>query len=125
MSSNEFADRLRTAVARHIGPPGTIYDLQRLTGGANKTTWSFDAEVEGTRRPFILQLASLAAAQMQDPLAEVAPHLTAEEDALLMIAAVKAGVPAPRVRAILEDDDGLGPGYVTERVAGENTARKK
>ena len=40
----------------------------------------------------------------------------------LMIAAVKAGVPAPRVRAILKPDDGLGPGYVTERVAGERLA---
>ena len=36
-----------------------------------------------------------------------------------MIEAVKAGVLAPRVRAILEPVDGLGPGYVTERVPGE------
>ncbi len=119
MGDGDFESRLHAAIARHVGPPGTIYDLQRLTGGANKTTWSFDAEVEGARRPFILQLASIGAVQMQDPLAGVAPHLTAEEDARLMIAAVKAGVPAPRVRAILEPADGLGPGYVTERVAGE------
>ena len=52
------------------------------------------------------------------------PHLTADEDARLMIAAVKAGVPAPKVRAILEDDDGLGPGYITEFVAGETLATK-
>ncbi|MBZ4217691.1 hypothetical protein, partial [Klebsiella aerogenes] len=29
------------------------------------------------------------------------------------------GVPAPKVRAILEPPDGLGRGYVTERVDGE------
>ncbi len=119
MTSDDFASKLQAAVARHIGNPGTIHDLNRLTGGANKTTWSFDAEVDGARRPFILQLSSIGAAQQQSALAGIAPHLTADEDARLMIAAVKAGVPAPRVRAILEPADGLGSGYVTERVAGE------
>ena len=52
------------------------------------------------------------------------PRVTADEDARLMIAAVAAGVPAPKVRAILDDADGLGPGYVTEFVAGETLATK-
>src|SRR5260370_31048149 len=124
MSNNDFADVLRIAVARHIGPPGTIHDLQRLTGGANKTTWSFDAEVNGARRPFILQIASTRVIDESDPIAAVSPHLTAEEDARLMIAAVKAKVPAPKVRAILDPGDGLGNGYVTERVAGETLATR-
>src|SRR5258705_13473867 len=108
MSSNEFADRLRICVARHVGASGTIHDLQRLTGGANKTTWSFDADIAKTREEFILQLASPRANDESNPLAGVSPHLIAEEDARLMIAAVKAGVPAPRVRAILKPDDSLG-----------------
>ena len=124
MSSEDFAARLQAAIARHVGAPGTIHDLQRLTGGANKTTWSFDADVAGARAQFILQLSSARANDESNPLAGVSPHLTAEEDARLMIAAVKGGVPAPRVRAILKDDDGLGPGYVTERVAGETLATK-
>ena len=49
MSSADFAARLQAAIARHVGVPGTIHDLQRLTGGANKTTWSFDADVTGAR----------------------------------------------------------------------------
>ena len=102
MSSEDFAARLQAAIARHVGAPGTIHDLQRLTGGANKTTWSFDADVAGTRAQFILQLASPRANDESNPLAGVSPHLIAEEDARLMIAAVKAGVPAPRVRAILQ-----------------------
>ncbi len=115
MSANDFAGRLQAAIMRHIGPPGTLHDLQRLTGGANRTTWSFDAEIEGQRQPFILQLGI----EMEDPVADLAPHLNAGQDARIMIAAVRAGVPAPRVRAILEPSDGLGEGYVTERVAGE------
>jgi aminoglycoside phosphotransferase (APT) family kinase protein len=124
MSSEDFIAQLQAAVARHIGKPGTIHDLQRLTGGANKTTWSFDADVAGERAQFILQLASARANDADNPLAGVSPHLIADEDARLMIAAVKAGVPAPRVRAILQPDDGLGGGYVTERVAGETLATK-
>ena len=124
MSSEDFLAHLQAAVARHIGSQGTIHDLQRLTGGANKTTWSFDADVAGERAQFILQLASARANDADNPLAGVSPHLTADEDARLMIAAVKAGVPAPRVRAILQPDDGLGGGYVTERVAGETLATK-
>lgn len=119
MSGDEFASQLGAAVRRHIGAPGTIHDLRQLTGGANKTTWSFDAEVDGARRPFILQLSSMSVPDKDDPVLGLSPRLTAEEDAHVMIAAVKTGVPAPRVRAILEPSDGLGAGYVTERVEGE------
>ena len=119
MSNDDFASRLNAAVARHIGKPGVVHDLKRLTGGANKTTWSFDAEVGSGRGEFILQLSSAASTEVPNPLADITPHITADEDARLMIAAVNAGVPAPKVRAILETADGLGPGYVTERVAGE------
>src|ERR1700728_4556161 len=89
MSSTDFAARLQAAIARHVGVPGTIHDLQRLTGGANKTTWSFDADVSGARAEFILQLASPRANDESNPLAGVSPHLIADEDARLMIAAVK------------------------------------
>lgn len=119
MSSGDFAARLERAVARHIGRPGTVHDLGQLTGGANKTTWSFDAEIGGARCPFILQMSSTRSTPVPAEIADLTPHLEADQDARVMIAAVKAGVPAPRVRAIFDDADGLGPGYVTERVEGE------
>ncbi len=120
MSSEDFAARLQRAVVRHIGAPGTLHELRRLTGGAMRSTWSFEAEVEGARRPFILQVAIADAAERPDPIAEMAPRLTAEQDARLMLAATGAGVPAPRVCAVLDRGDGLGPGHITERVAGES-----
>lgn len=119
MSSADFETRLQAAVARRVGAPGVILNLQHLTGGANKTTWSFDAQIGDRREEFIVQLSSAGAQEAPNPLADVAPHITADQDARVMIAAVATGVPAPRVRAIFEASDGLGPGYVTERVAGE------
>jgi aminoglycoside phosphotransferase (APT) family kinase protein len=62
---------------------------------------------------------------VHDPTAHISSaHLPADEDARIMIAAVKAGVPAPRVRAILTPADAIGAGYVTERVEGEVLGRR-
>jgi aminoglycoside phosphotransferase (APT) family kinase protein len=112
---DEFADRLRQAVIRHIGPPGTLHRLQRLTGGANRTTWSFDADVEGRRQEFILQLTT----DVTDPVGNLTAQLSSEQCARLMMAAAAGGVPAPPVRAIMKAADHLGDGCITERVAGE------
>lgn len=119
-----FADRLQAAIARHLGAPGTLHHLTRLTGGATKTTWAFDAEIGDRREAFILQATDVGTSPVADPLAGLTPRLTADEDARVMIAAVAGGVPAPKVRAVLDAGDGLGPGYVTERVAGETLGTK-
>ena len=119
MNRDDFAQRLATAVARHIGTPGTIHDLQRLTGGAIKTTWSFAADIGGAHQRLIVQLSNGIVSEAPDSSAEGPNWASTEKDARVMMAAVKAGVPAPRVRAILDEADGLGPGYITEWVAGE------
>ena len=116
---DSFASLLRAAVARHLGAPGTLHDLQRLTGGATKATWSFDAECGGTRMPLIMQTTNAGAASIPAAIDGLTPHLTAEEDAQVMRAAERVGVPAPHVHALLEPADGLGHGYITGRVPGE------
>jgi aminoglycoside phosphotransferase (APT) family kinase protein len=115
-TADDFPARLDAALARHTGKSAKVYDLQRLTGGANRTTMSFDTvDALGTRRQFILQLGS----QTFLPVAGIVPQINPGEQARLMMAAARAGAPAPRVVAILEPGDGLGEGYITERVAGE------
>jgi len=115
MSNDEIASRLQAVIARYLGPPGTIHDLRALTGGANRSTWSFDAEAAGARHRLIMQHGGVT----EDLATGLVPQLEPEQDAQLMIVASEIGVPAPKVRAILEPGDDLGRGYVTERVDGE------
>ncbi len=115
MSNDDIASRLPAVIARYLGPPGTIHDLRQLTGGASRSTWFFDAEAGGARHRLIMQQGGVWA----DRATGVAPQLEPEQDAQLIISASEVGVPAPKVRAILEPADGLGRGYITERVEGE------
>jgi aminoglycoside phosphotransferase (APT) family kinase protein len=124
MTREEIAARLGKAVARHIGAPGTIHNFNQLTGGANKNTYSFEADIGNERLHLILQIPGKPKEDEPNPLEGVMTRVTADQDARLMIAAHDSGVPAPKVRAILDDADGLDPGYITEFVSGETLATK-
>jgi hypothetical protein len=124
MSSGDFVAKLKDAVVRHIGAPGTIHNFKQLTGGANKNTWEFEADIGAQRLHLILQIPGKPKEDEPNPLEGVMPRVTAEQDARLMIAARESGVPAPHVRAILDASDGLDPGYITEFVPGETLATK-
>jgi aminoglycoside phosphotransferase (APT) family kinase protein len=114
----DFSARLSRLIAARLGPPGDVANLTRVTGGATKATWSFNARVGDRTVPLILQQPVPRALPPGDPMTGL-PHVAGEADAALMTAAAQAGVPAPRVRAVLAPEDGLGPGYLTERIEGE------
>lgn len=120
MNNDDIARRLQVVIARHLGPPGTLHHLRQLTGGANRSTWSFDAEAGGAVHHLIMQHGGAT----EDLATGLVPQLEPEQDARLMIAASEIGVPAPKVRAILEPADGLGHGYVTTHVAGETLGQR-
>jgi aminoglycoside phosphotransferase (APT) family kinase protein len=117
-----FAGKLRAAVARLMGPPGDITELRRLTGGATKTTYAFNAAVGGAVSPFVMQLSGQRAVVAGEPLAEL-PRVTGKDDAALMLAAARAGVPTPPVRAVLTDVFERA-GYIMDFVPGETIARR-
>jgi aminoglycoside phosphotransferase (APT) family kinase protein len=114
----EFSTRLARVIAARFGPPGEVTNLVRLTGGATKATWSFDARVGDENLPLILQQPVARALRPDDPMNRL-PHVAGAADAALMMAAARAGVPVPRVRLVLAPEDGLGAGYLTERIEGE------
>jgi aminoglycoside phosphotransferase (APT) family kinase protein len=109
------ADTLASAVGRHLGEPLAIEDLRRLSGGASRETWSFDAVAgDGTSRALVLR---------RDPGDHAGWSARGTEYALLD-AAHNGGVAVPRVWFLLEPGDGLGSGFVMERIAGETIPRR-
>jgi len=113
--------RLAAAVARHLGVAVTAVDgLRRLSGGASRETYSFDVVLDGGGR-FGLILR-------RDPGSQGIGALDAgfgrSGEAALLAAAAAGGVPVPAVRFVVDDADGLGTGFVMDRVDGETIPRK-
>jgi aminoglycoside phosphotransferase (APT) family kinase protein len=109
------AGALASAVQQHLGAPVTIDGLRRLSGGASRETWSFDATTEdGARHALVLR---------RDP-GGYAGHSDRGIEFALLEAARTGGVAVPRVGFLLKPDDELGSGFVMERVDGETIPRR-
>ena len=119
----EMLDRLLSVFAGVGGGAGhdavQIVGLQRLSGGANMETWSFDRVVAGEREPLILRrLPRGTTANEQDPGNAVGTLSLADEAALITIAG-DYEVPVPAVRLVLRAENALGQGYIMSREEGE------
>jgi aminoglycoside phosphotransferase (APT) family kinase protein len=90
----------------------------KLSGGASQETWSFDIVHPDGHIGAILRRAP--------PGYGAAPSRAAglAAEAVLMQLAYEAGVPSPRVLHVLQPQDGLGNGFIMQRVEGETIARK-
>jgi aminoglycoside phosphotransferase (APT) family kinase protein len=108
-------ERLATAIERHLGVTALIQNLRRLSGGASRETWSFDAALPGGERAELVL--------RRDPGGHIGETGRDVEYALLA-AAHSGGVAVPEVRFLLEPRDDLGAGFVMERVDGETIARR-
>jgi len=106
---------LRRATTRTLGRLRSIDHVRRVSGGASRETWLFDTTTDdGTVHHLVLR---------RDP-GSFAGHTDRATEYQLLAAAHDAGVPVPRVLALLEPEDGLGRGFVMERVDGETIPRK-
>ncbi|HEX5097273.1 MAG TPA: phosphotransferase family protein [Acidimicrobiia bacterium] len=108
-------DALNQVAGQAVGSPARVEGVRRLSGGASRETWSFDAVGPGGElQPLVLR---------RDPGAHSGQSDRSTEYTLLRAAAA-AGVPVPGVRYLLTDADGLGHGFVMDRVEGETIARR-
>jgi aminoglycoside phosphotransferase (APT) family kinase protein len=115
VSDEELGAALEAELAA-LGSAVTVDDLQRLSGGASRETWSFTAVVDGHRRPLILQ---------RQRAGGIRTGVAMEGEAHLVRAAGRAGVPVPAVVAAATEQRALGRSWVvTERVDGESIPRR-
>ena len=109
-----LAARLAGVVAAAVGEEVTVTGLRRLSGGASRETWSFDAAAGARRWPLVLR--------------RDAPGVTTTTMALearCLEASARAGVPVPRVLAASDDVAPLDAAFlVMERVEGETIPRR-
>jgi aminoglycoside phosphotransferase (APT) family kinase protein len=105
------ADALSALLARTLPPAGAVGALHRLSGGASRETWSFDAG----SRPLVLR---------RDPPGGPDPAAMARE-AECFRAAAEAGVPVPQLLAAGDGSDGIGSPYLLmERLDGESLPQR-
>ncbi|MBI1180184.1 MAG: phosphotransferase [Alphaproteobacteria bacterium] len=116
MAEAEFEAALAAATRRHLEGTTGIADLRRLSAGASQETWSFDAAGTGAPQPLILRRAPGGVPENRSTA------IGQVREARLIQICHDHGVKAPNVRYVLEEEDGLGVGFVMDRVAGETLA---
>lgn len=119
----QIAERLNTAMRRHMAGAKQVLDFKRLSGGANLETWSFDLETDAGTLPCILRRAPSGKSE-EERLQGTGSKVPLSTEATAIKAATDKGVRAPIVHAVLEPQDGLGAGFIMNRIEGETIARK-
>ena len=110
-----FEEALRKVLARAVGGFRELVSCDRLSGGASQETYRIVADTERGQRLLALRRPPGGAAAA-DGLGRVGSRT----EARLMRCAREAGVPEPRVVAVLEPDEGLGDGFLMEWLEGES-----
>lgn len=116
---HDIALALREALGRALANIDLVRNVRRLSGGASQETWAFDAVTDHHVHPLILRRAPGGHTNTKRDTA--VPLAT---EAHLIQLAQKQGVPVPPVTLVLDETDGLGDGFIMERIEGETIARK-
>jgi aminoglycoside phosphotransferase (APT) family kinase protein len=107
---------LARAIAPWTGWPVSIERLTRMSGGASREIWAFDAVgAAGTRTELVLR---------RDPAGRPSEGAAIQREARALSLAAAAGLEVPEM-LFVSDGPGLGTaGMVMRRVAGETIARR-
>ncbi len=108
---------LLAALRRHWPAAQAVSGLRAISGGASQEIWSFDAQLPSGLRGLILRRT-----RQWSETGQAGSAGMAAEAALLRLAA-DAGVPVPLAVGLLQPDDGLGDGYLMQRVEGESSPK--
>jgi aminoglycoside phosphotransferase (APT) family kinase protein len=114
--ATDLSGQLAASLSEVLGPI-EVHGLRRLTGGASRETWSFDAVLaDGVRHELVLR---------RDPPSRPGPSGAMQREAQVIRVAGAAGVPVPEVLADSSDPSVWGAaGLVMRRVGGEALGKR-
>ncbi len=113
-SSDDDIGRLIARAFRRRGHDAVLADFRRLSGGASKESILITLRDGGAEYGYVLRRAAAG----HDDGFGLGPAV----EAALLQAAGLAGAAVPGVAFVLDDEDGLGPGFVMHKVEGETLA---
>jgi len=110
-----MSEGLRRVLARLDPRVQDVANLTRLSAGATNETWSLDAVRDAAAEPLILRRSAVGRG---------AGVLTLQAEARVLSAVHGCNVPVPEVRYVLAPEDGLGEGFLMQRIAGATLPSK-
>jgi len=116
VEAERVRDRLFAAVRRRYGARTSIENLQSATLGGSNRTVLFDLRETSTVRRLVLRQETYAL--------EESPFLAPHPQFCLLQIAHRARIPVPEPIFELDDDDGLGRGYVVACIVGETLPKR-
>ncbi|MGP9811747.1 phosphotransferase family protein [Rhodopseudomonas sp. NSM] len=118
MAATAFVEALARSVRSWCAGATGVRDVAQLSGGASQETWSFVIERPDGDVAAILRRSPPGYGSVSGRAAGL------DAEAELMRLAYDAGVPSPRVLHVLTERDGLGDGFLMQKVEGETIPRK-
>jgi len=114
--SEAVVERIQAAAKRRFGETAEIRDLERLTFGASAETWRFDLIDGGAGLPLILRLPPPKASVHAELAAIFSPGR--DHEVAILRAVYAAGLAVAKIHFELDTEDGLGEGFVMDRLPG-------
>lgn len=125
MSAEKLSGALVEVLRPVLGADVGIEHLQVLTGGASRSTWSFDAAVGSDRRALILRIGS---SDSPDPAGREhgnSHHASMELEAAAQLRAAAAGAPVSEVLTADDSPAALGDPYlICTAIPGETLVKR-
>jgi aminoglycoside phosphotransferase (APT) family kinase protein len=115
----QSADELSSALSKAFG--SSVENLFRMSAGASQEIWSFDVPANKDMPQLVLRRSHGGIARLSSA------QLSLADEAGLLEAAARNGVPVPQIARIFgpdAPDNKVGDGYVMERIEGETIPRK-
>jgi len=113
----DFTNRLEAVLRRGLPGATSLRGLRRLSGGASQETWALETGTHAASLPLILRRSPGGAKEIRKNSLDV------ETEADVLTRVLAHGVPVPQVRLVLRPGDGLGHGFLMDRVEGESMPR--